>query len=158
MPKCVIAIFIGLLLISEGLIRLHINSENTISADSLIPLVEKLQQFIVPTLAISLVYIIIVIIFALKDVDVTERYKLNLYILSFCVCLLAGFAGFHFQQDNALIFTVQHAIISLFAILMTYFHWPYEVKKDLIYDEQNHDQLENKAEEAPFMINEDSDN
>lgn len=64
--------------------------------------------------------------------------------------------GYLLHRNNALIFTVQYIIINIFTILMTYFHWPYEVKKDLIYDEHNHVILDQV--QPTIFINEDYDN
>jgi hypothetical protein len=41
-------------------------------------------------------------------------------------------------NNNALPFILQFSIINFFSILMAYFHWPYEIQKDLAYDEQKH--------------------
>lgn len=156
-PKVFLSGFVGLLTISEGLLRVYINISELNFSESLSSLIELIQQIIAPVFAITFFYILVVIFLALKEVDLIERYKLNLYILTFSICLLSGLIGYQFKKENALIFTIQYAIISLFAILMAYFHWPYEVKKDLIYGEQNQNANDHQRE-TTFILNEESDN
>lgn len=152
-PKIVITFFLGIIIIAEGLLRLFIYLGDLSTAISLSSYVHQLQLFISPTLAIASLYVIVTIGLAMREVDPTERYKLNLYILTFSICLLAGLIGYHFHRGNALIFTIRYAIISLISILLTYFHWPYEIKKDLIYDEQDPSKQSNQPQE--FILNQD---
>lgn len=155
--KFLVAGFLGILFIIEGYVKVSLNIGDFRSVQSLKFLIQHLQSIILPTLQIASLYLIFIIILAFKEVDPTEKYKLNLYVLTFVVCLLSGLVCYQYQDNNSLIFTVQYVIINLFAILMSYYHWPYEVKKDFIYDEQNQD-VNDSQDEPIYEVKEDSDN
>jgi hypothetical protein len=119
-------------------VRVYINISNTNFIEPLTSLVQKLQQLIFPSITFASLYLFVIIILAFREVDPTEKYKLNLYALSFSIYLLAALVCNQLKNGNALIVVIQFSIISLFSILICYFHWPYEVEKDLIYEEQKH--------------------
>lgn len=155
-PKVFIAFILGTLIIFEGMLRVILNFCDTKTVDELRPLLQLFGKLISPIFGVTLLYIFVVIILAFMEVDSIEKYKLHLYILTFSISLLAGLVGYQFHYNNALIFTIQHSIISLFSILMAYFHWPYEIKKDQIYDEQNQI-VSNHKTISTFIRNENSD-
>lgn len=155
--KFLLSVFIGILTLTEGFLLVFINIKDSKYSDSLTDWVPKVHQLILPSFTVAALYLLVVIILSFKEVDPTERFKLNLYVVTLAICILAALVGYRFNDDNALTFTIQYAIVSLFSIMMAYYHWPYEVRKDLLYDQQKHDVLDSRVETA-FIINEESDN
>lgn len=74
-------------------------------------------------------------------VDITERYKFNMYFTSTCISLALLFIVkiLHFLQltpffrYTSLCFVTEFIVKNVFALLMAYFHWPYEVLQDQQY-------------------------
>jgi uncharacterized membrane protein YGL010W len=112
--------------------------------------VQQLQTF----LLLIFLYLIIFIILGFQFVDPVENSKLNLYVATIILCLLAGFVGFidyQLRKDNILIFIIQYAIINLFSILMTYSHRPYKVMIDQIYDQEKQEEINSQSESLKSM-------
>ncbi|EAY08561.1 hypothetical protein TVAG_190840 [Trichomonas vaginalis G3] len=88
---------------------------------------------------VYLVWAAITTLFAGCQVDITERYKYVIYIISgiAALALLATsellFKFFKFFQDSSLQFVEQFSIYNVFSMLMVYFHWPFEIFRDQDY-------------------------
>jgi hypothetical protein len=110
---------------------------------------------------LSVVYLAwaaVAIVYAAIKVDVTERYKFNLYCASGVTAvgsmalakwLLALFSGL---RQSSVVFIVAPGVENLFVLLMAYFHWPYEMlhEKDLHMAHTSGSALP----DADFFINE----
>lgn len=98
-------------------------------------------------------------LFAGCQVDITERYKYIIYIISglSALALLAVsevlFKVFKYFQDSALQFVEQHSVYNVFSMLMAYFHWPFEILRD-----QDYIDGDLQADLPPqFFVNEDEE-
>ena len=91
-------------------------------------------------LLLFLVWFALSVIFAGFQVDITERYKFNMYVCVSATALLIlaimSFLYFFlgFLRNAAITFVETFTIQNLFVIIITYFHWPYEVI-DSAYEE-----------------------
>jgi hypothetical protein len=92
--------------------------------------------------ACSLVWIVLVIVVASMKVDVTERYKFNMYLAAavFSVVPLltvhAVFRALKLFGRSSLHFAVSFSVQNVFVLLMAYCHWPYEMLPDHSYTDQ----------------------
>lgn len=134
-PKIAISLINFAFIFSKGLFNVLTNFTELRSNELLKFWNSYIQVLISISLSISSIYILIIIMFSYLKCDSTEKYKLNLYAFSFSICLLVGFVGYLFKNDTALLYPIQYTLISLFSIIMAYFHWPYEMKNDQIYNE-----------------------
>lgn len=135
-PKIFISVFLGLIIDVRCLLDVYLNALETQFSDvirSFLPFIDKL---IFHSVVVALIYLGILIILSFKDIDITEKSKFYLYFISLVLCFSAGYVARHFHGDNTLVFTVNYSIISFFSILMSYFHWPYETGKDMVYEDQ----------------------
>jgi hypothetical protein len=73
----------------------------------------------------------VAVVVAKLRVDPTERYKWNVYVTAGTVTILPGVhvlfdasGGF---GTSAIGFIVDYGVTNVFALLMAYLHWPYEV-------------------------------
>jgi hypothetical protein len=133
-PKVLIFLFLGILMIFEGLIRVFLNINNTNSIELFTSLIQTLQELIFQFISFVSIYLFVVIVLAFQEVDPTEKFKLSLYVLSFSICLIATLISNTLKIGNALIFTIQFSIPFLLSVLMAYFHCPYDLKEDFIYE------------------------
>lgn len=84
---------------------------------------------------VFVVYATVSIIISSIKVDVTERYKFNIYLSSgiIAVAIMAiaqVLFSFKFVYGTSLSFVLKFAAENVFTMLMAYFHWPYEVLQD----------------------------
>lgn len=92
------------------------------------------------------VWFVVSVVLALYQVDITERYKFNVYsvtcFISLVLLALSQFLHFFgaFENKTLNVF-VPIATINIFVILMYYFHYPYEVI-DGRYDNSNNENNE----------------
>jgi hypothetical protein len=76
---------------------------------------------------------------ASAQVDVTERYKFNMYLSAVAFSLLAlGVVQLIFYRlrlfgRSSLHFAISFAVQNIFVLLMAYCHWPYEMLQDQTY-------------------------
>jgi hypothetical protein len=88
---------------------------------------------------IYLVWVVRSVFAAASQVDVTERYKFNMYLSAVAFSLLAlGMVQliFHWLQlfgRSSLHFAISFAVQNVFVLLMAYCHWPYEILQDQTY-------------------------
>ncbi|EAX96197.1 hypothetical protein TVAG_000260 [Trichomonas vaginalis G3] len=107
-----------------------------------------------------IVWCIFCIIVASIQVDITERYKYIIYLVSGSVSIALIFLyGVIFSflpkfKDSALRFVGVYSIQNVFVLLMAYFHWPYEVLHDQDY--VNGDNAQEGATPAEFFVNDES--
>lgn len=113
---------------------------------------------------LSLTYFIwagITIGYSAYEVDITERYKFNMYLASggtslFLLCLvrmlIIGSRHFKFSSIH---FVMTYAVENVFVLLMAYFHWPYEVLQDQNYEDGVH--ANGVLSMGEFFVNVDSD-
>jgi hypothetical protein len=96
------------------------------------------------------------------QVDITERYKLSMYL---AVCgfslFILGVAQIVFKALNvfslsSLHFAIVFAVQNVFVLLMAYFHWPYEMLHDQSYADKPVDVSEHTPPES--LANMASDN
>lgn len=90
------------------------------------------------------VWFLVSVILAGFQVDITERYKFNVYFVTcFVSLLMLAFSRFlhifQFFENKTLILFVSIATINMFVILMLFFHYPYEVI-DGRYDNNNNNE------------------
>jgi hypothetical protein len=89
--------------------------------------------------AVYVAWAVVAIVHAAVKVDVTERYKFNLYCAAGVTAVGTMalvkwlFALFSRLKQSSVAFVVASGVENLFVLLMAYFHWPYEVlhEKDL---------------------------
>ncbi|EAY20131.1 hypothetical protein TVAG_366390 [Trichomonas vaginalis G3] len=101
-----------------------------------------------------LLYTILSILISASRVDVTERYKFNIYLSSGLIAVIImgacqALSSFKLFSESSLSFVIKFAVENIFSFLMVYFHWPYEV----LMDEYNGPQ-DNNEPEADFFVNE----
>ena len=87
------------------------------------------------------------------QVDVTERYKFNIYLSSGIIAvLIMAVAQILFSMriiyGTSLSFVLKFATENVFTLLMAYFHWPYEVLQE------QYDGTQNQEEQPEFFVNE----
>lgn len=88
---------------------------------------------------VFVLWIAIVINRSFREIDVTERYKFFMYFsVSFIMFLLIGFSDFVLSRldkfANTLTpFLFKLSVYNFFALLMIFFHWPYELITDQQY-------------------------
>ena len=136
-PKFVLAIIQFIASLSFVLYKDMLNGDPLYSAD----VEDKLNwaEFIIRYLFYA--YIVVSIVRASIDVDVTERYKLIIYIAScgtaLCITLIADLINkfSSFGAESSIKFITNYSVKSIFVMLMIYFHWPYEILNDQAYDE-----------------------
>ncbi|OHT12151.1 hypothetical protein TRFO_18142 [Tritrichomonas foetus] len=96
-------------------------------------------------------------------VDVTERYKFNMYfatgcisfIISFTIEILSYFQINQFFRYSMIHFITIFAVKNVYTLLMAFFHWPYE----FLQDRQYVDSADDLSSVVPgdFFVNIDSD-
>lgn len=111
------------------------------------------DRLLFPFISIAIIYLGILMFSTFRTIDETEKYKLILYNLSFFLCILSGLVGYMVRDGNALLFTVKYSILFVFTILMAYFHWPFDPKRDIEYEDQNESQTNTGGE--TFLLPED---
>ena len=89
------------------------------------------------------------------QVDVTERYKFNIYLSSGIIAVLIMAVAqvlfsMRFIYGTSLSFVLKFAVENVFTLLMAYFHWPYEVLQDQQYDGTQNGQ----EDQGEFFVNE----
>lgn len=94
-------------------------------------------------------YTLVSIIISAAKVDVTERYKFNIYLASGLIAIIimgvcSVLINLNIFAESSLSFVIRFAVENVFTLLMTYFHWPYEVLQD---------QYQNDPQ-ADFFVNE----
>jgi len=100
------------------------------------------------------------IILAGRDVDITERYKFLIYIISGVLALILLVMSKILSElmpifsTTSLGFVTSFSVENVFILLMAYFHWPYEVLQDQSYLDGEDP---NNAALAGFYVNEASD-
>lgn len=156
LPKFIISFFTGLIVATHSFMNVSLKILAVVHSPAYQGFYRFLDILVLPSAVIATGYVIYLIGIAFRDVDETERFKLSLYVIIVSICALSGLLGWALRFDNSLTFTVRYSIISLFAILMSYFHWPYEMKQDLVYEDQEHGA--EKAAGGSFFVNEDSGN
>ena len=83
--------------------------------------------------------IVISIIMSCIKVDSTEKYKSNVYMvtfmlfLSFICAAIFAFDYLNLLENTSIPSALFLAIQNIFSLVMTYFHWPYEVLEDQEY-------------------------
>jgi hypothetical protein len=98
-----------------------------------------LERFEAVLFVIYYVWTIISIIGAFAQVDVTERYKFNMYLAAVGSCLIilglvqGVFRKLRLFRDSSLHFVIAFSMHNVFVLLMAYCHWPYEVLHDQNY-------------------------
>lgn len=105
------------------------------------PLKPKLPTFSLMFSIIYLIWLFYVIFFAGLEVDVTEQYKFNMYLViaGVSILVLIPIHILDVLQSNSLlrysslVFVTDFVIKNMFVFLMAYFHWPYEVLQDQQY-------------------------
>lgn len=150
LPKIIISAFISILVLITSLLKIYEGLKNQKSISSPLELTLIIDSFLPYLVFVAFAYIVFEIVLVFREIDPTETYKLNLYILTFSICVLGSLIGYKLAGNNALIFTVKYAIISLFGILMAYFHWPYDVGVDQNYDETKDGMLHDQNEPGFF--------
>ena len=99
------------------------------------------------------------IIRAAFDIDITERYKLIIYIISSLTAMAFLFIADLIERssiraaESSIDFTTRFSVKNIFVMLMTYFHWPYELLNDQNYDESG---TSNRPQDD-FMLNADTE-
>lgn len=94
------------------------------------------------------------------QVDITERYKYIIYITSGITSIALMtiytilFNVFGFFAQSAIRFVGFYSIQNVFVMLMTYFHWPYEVLHDQDYI--NGENAQQGATPGDFFVNDES--
>ena len=135
--------------------------DKLLKIDPLRPNVSFLIFFVWSAYFIWLVYIVSN---ASCKVDITERYKFNMYFTSSCFSLFLLFFVniFHFLQLNSffryssLCFVTEFVVKNVFVLLMAYFHWPYEVLQDQQYIDSADDNSQAMTGEL-FLNSDDED-
>ena len=89
------------------------------------------------------------------QVDVTERYKFNIYLSSGIIAVVIMaiaqvLFSMKFIYGTSLSFVLKFAVENVFSLLMAYFHWPYEVLQDQQYDGTQNPQ----EDQGEFFVNE----
>jgi hypothetical protein len=98
-----------------------------------------LERFETVLFVIYYIWTIVSIMGAFAQVDVTERYKFNMYLAAVGSCLIIlGLAQGVFRRlklfrNSSLHFVIAFSIHNVFVLLMAYCHWPYEVLHDQNY-------------------------
>lgn len=92
-------------------------------------------------MALSIVYLLwafVAIIMALRYVDVTERYKWNIYLGAAAIAPLAYGATYTlFDVSRATRFIMSFVMANSVVVIMTYFHWPYEMLPEPSIEQAN---------------------
>jgi hypothetical protein len=154
-PKIAYSILDFLIMVSHGIYEDISNTTQVHTALSVITIVEYIL------FCGYLVWAAVSIAVAGCQVDITERYKYIIYMVSGLSALLLlglselflGLMGF--LENSALKFVENYAIENVFVMLIAYYHWPYEVLHDQNYidgDDPNQATLP-----AEFFVNNDSD-
>jgi len=110
------------------------------------PLESKLRWTEFGFFLFYLIWASISVIMSAFQVDLTERYKFNVYASAGGVTLLLMaviqvlFRFFKLFGDSSVNFVMTYAIQNVFAVLMSYFHWPYEVLTDQYYGDSGQPQ------------------
>ena len=154
-PKIAYCVIDFLIMVSHGIYDDISSSTQVHSACSVMRMIEYIL------FCGYLVWAAISIAVAGCQVDITERYKYIIYMVSGLLSLLLlgmsdlflGFMGF--LENSSLKFVENYAIENVFVMLMAYFHWPYEVLHDQNYiggDDPNQATLP-----AEFFVNNDED-
>lgn len=94
---------------------------------------------------------------SLMKVDVTEKYKVNMYVATVAACVIVTTAEYvlkkmHVMDGSAVFFVVSFTLQNVFVLTMAYCHWPYEVLHDQGYVENAADRL---GETEGFFANSD---
>lgn len=152
LPKSILSFIVGSAVFVHGFLQAL--DDYKVFHVPVSPLQLNLMWIIRFGIATALLYLFIIIILSFINVDPTEKFKFNLYVLSVTLSFLSILIGYFLKEGNSLSFTIEYAIVSMFSILMAYFHWPYEVIKDQVYDEQNENQL-HSIPDSTFFVNED---
>ena len=86
------------------------------------------------------IWAFISVILSAYQVDITERYKFLIYFISGLITLLILVSieilmnYYNYFINSSLKFVISLGTENIFTFLMTYFHWPYEVFQDQIYN------------------------
>ena len=89
------------------------------------------------------------IIVASLQVDITERYKFNMYLIAVASSMALTFTGnvlfvhLKLALDTSIHFALSFAVENMFVLLMACFHWPFEVLHD-------HSFMDNKSASEIF--------
>ena len=106
-------------------------------------------------LVIYCVLLLISIIKSMIMIDITEKYKFKVYLASSLAALLPLivvyiFDAYEMFKDTSLGFLTTFALQNSYVLLMTLFHWPYEV----ILDQEYHN-AEHSNEDVPDFFSND---
>lgn len=136
-PKIIIVLLLFISSVTHGIYDdISAFKGNLIGADN----IEVIFRFTeIGLFALYLILAIVAIIRAGVKVDITERYKFNMYVASggTALFLLAiveiVFRAFDLFKNSSIHFVVNMSVENAFVLLMAYFHWPYEVLDDQTY-------------------------
>ena len=94
------------------------------------------------------------IVRAMFQIDITEKYKLKIYIVSSITAMMFLFLVDIIERfstkasKSSIDFVTKFSVKNIFVMLMTYFHWPYELFNDQTYDESG---TSNRAQNDFFL-------
>lgn len=106
-------------------------------------------------LASEIFFILLITVSILKawfQIDITERYKFNMYIVSTATAIVTMIVcdfilnAVNKGKASSMKFITKFILKNLYTILMGYFHWPYEVLNDQTYDNKT----DNKSDDGFF--------
>ena len=151
-PKVILCITLFILYAAHGIYdELHMYDEET-GRD---PTETSLSFAQLVCFLVFCAYSILSIVVSGVKVDVTERYKFNIYFSSGLITVIIMtiaqiLFSMKFMYGSSLSFVLKFASENIFALLMAYFHWPYEVLQDQQYDGAQ----ENQDAPEEFFVNE----
>ncbi|OHS99575.1 hypothetical protein TRFO_33946 [Tritrichomonas foetus] len=106
-----------------------------------------------------LMWFAISVAYASLQVDITERYKFNMYSASSVTALIVLAVVYYlcnfieFFENSAIYFVVSFITQNTFVLLMTFFHWPYEII-DSAYDDPSKQEENQDRQTNEFFNNE----